>query len=97
MQPGAHRILTTHTESLPRTKDIVALLLAEQHEPGKHKAALATAVANAVKHVVARQIDCDIGTFASRVQVDTKIVWMKLQSLTEGVAMISKALWKKAA
>ena len=34
---------------------------------------------------------------AGRVQVDTKIVWMKLQSLAEGAAMASKELWRKAA
>jgi 5-methyltetrahydropteroyltriglutamate--homocysteine methyltransferase len=42
-------------------------------------------------------VDCGFGTFAGRVQVDTKLVWMKLQSLTEGAAMASKALWQKAA
>jgi hypothetical protein len=29
-------------------------------------------------------VDCGFGNFAGRVQVDTKIVWLKLQSLTEG-------------
>ena len=42
-------------------------------------------------------VDCGFGTFAGRVQVDTKIVWMKLASLTEGAAMASKELWRKAA
>jgi 5-methyltetrahydropteroyltriglutamate--homocysteine methyltransferase len=42
-------------------------------------------------------VDCGFGTFAGRVQVDTKIVWMKLQSLAEGAALASKQLWKKAA
>ena len=42
-------------------------------------------------------VDCGFGTFAGRVQVDTKIVWMKLAALTEGAAMASKQLWKKAA
>jgi 5-methyltetrahydropteroyltriglutamate--homocysteine methyltransferase len=42
-------------------------------------------------------VDCGFGTFAGRVQVDTKIVWMKLQSLTEGARLASKQLWKKAA
>ena len=42
-------------------------------------------------------VDCGFGTFAGRVQVDTKIVWMKLKSLSEGAALASKALWKKAA
>ncbi len=42
-------------------------------------------------------VDCGFGTFAGRVQVDTKIVWMKLQSLTEGARLASAQLWKKAA
>ncbi len=42
-------------------------------------------------------VDCGFGTFAGRVQVDSKIVWMKLQSLAEGAALASKQLWKKAA
>jgi 5-methyltetrahydropteroyltriglutamate--homocysteine methyltransferase len=42
-------------------------------------------------------VDCGFGTFAGRVQVDTKIVWMKLKSLSEGAAMASRQLWAKAA
>jgi 5-methyltetrahydropteroyltriglutamate--homocysteine methyltransferase len=42
-------------------------------------------------------VDCGFGTFAGRVQVDTKIVWMKLQSLAEGARRASEILWKRAA
>jgi 5-methyltetrahydropteroyltriglutamate--homocysteine methyltransferase len=42
-------------------------------------------------------VDCGFGTFAGRVQVDTKIVWMKLQSLAEGARLASAQLWAKAA
>jgi len=42
-------------------------------------------------------VDCGFGTFAGRVQVDSKIVWMKLASLAEGARRASKELWKKAA
>jgi 5-methyltetrahydropteroyltriglutamate--homocysteine methyltransferase len=42
-------------------------------------------------------VDCGFGTFAGRVQVDPKIVWMKLASLTEGARRASKQLWAKAA
>ncbi len=42
-------------------------------------------------------VDCGFGTFAGRVQVDSKIVWMKLASLAEGAALASKELWKRAA
>ena len=42
-------------------------------------------------------VDCGFGTFAGRVQVDSKIVWMKLASLAEGARRASKQLWPKAA
>jgi 5-methyltetrahydropteroyltriglutamate--homocysteine methyltransferase len=42
-------------------------------------------------------VDCGFGTFAGRVQVDTKIVWMKLASLAEGARRASARLWAKAA
>jgi 5-methyltetrahydropteroyltriglutamate--homocysteine methyltransferase len=38
-------------------------------------------------------VDCGFGTFAGRVQVDSKIVWMKLASLAEGARIASKRLW----
>src|SRR5215472_2019023 len=38
-------------------------------------------------------VDCGFGTFAGRLQVDSKIVWMKLASLTEGARLASKQLW----
>ena len=41
------------------------------------------------KENVIAGVDCGFGTFAGRVQVDTKIVWMKLASLAEGAAMAS--------
>jgi len=42
-------------------------------------------------------VDCGFGTFAGRVQVDTKIVWMKLASLAEGARRASAQLWANAA
>jgi 5-methyltetrahydropteroyltriglutamate--homocysteine methyltransferase len=38
-------------------------------------------------------VDCGFGTFAGRVQVDSKIVWMKLDSLVEGARLASRQLW----
>ena len=38
-------------------------------------------------------VDCGFGTFAGRLQVDSKIVWMKLASLVEGARMASDQLW----
>jgi methionine synthase II (cobalamin-independent) len=53
-------------------------------------------------HVVGRDnviagVDCGFGTFAGRVQVDSKIVWLKLQALAEGARRASAQLWAKAA
>ncbi|HET9904331.1 MAG TPA: cobalamin-independent methionine synthase II family protein [Xanthobacteraceae bacterium] len=42
-------------------------------------------------------VDCGFGTFAGRVQVDSKIVWMKLAALAEGAALATKELWGRAA
>jgi 5-methyltetrahydropteroyltriglutamate--homocysteine methyltransferase len=42
---------------------------------------------------VIASVDCGFGTFAGRVQVDTKIVWMKLAALAEGARLASKQLW----
>lgn len=44
------------------------------------------------EHVIAG-VDCGFGTFAGRVQVDSKIVWMKLHSLSAGAALASRQLW----
>ncbi len=44
------------------------------------------------KENVIAGVDCGFGTFAGRVQVDTKIVWMKLASLAEGARLASKQL-----
>jgi 5-methyltetrahydropteroyltriglutamate--homocysteine methyltransferase len=38
-------------------------------------------------------VDCGFGTFAGRLQVDSKIVWMKLASLAEGARLASQQLW----
>jgi 5-methyltetrahydropteroyltriglutamate--homocysteine methyltransferase len=42
-------------------------------------------------------VDCGFGTFAGRVQVDSKIVWLKLQSLVEGARRATAQLWSRAA
>ena len=38
-------------------------------------------------------VDCGFGTFAGRLQVDSRIVWMKLESLVEGARRASAELW----
>ena len=55
-----NRILTTHTGSLPRTAKVVELLLAEDKNPGTHRAELQAAVREAVALVVNKQIECGL-------------------------------------
>jgi 5-methyltetrahydropteroyltriglutamate--homocysteine methyltransferase len=38
-------------------------------------------------------VDCGFGTFAGRVQVDSKIVWLTLEALAEGARLASRELW----
>jgi 5-methyltetrahydropteroyltriglutamate--homocysteine methyltransferase len=38
-------------------------------------------------------VDCSFGTFADRMQLATKIAWMKLASLAEGARPASRELW----
>jgi len=60
MKRSTDRILTTHTGSLPRTRKVVELLLAEQHNRGARTAELKAAVGEAIAHVVQKQIECGI-------------------------------------
>src|SRR5215475_11305446 len=60
MQKSTDRILTSHTGSLPRTPEVVKLLLAERDHAGAGPAALDAAVARAVAFVVKQQLDCGI-------------------------------------
>lgn len=60
MKRSTDRILTTHTGSLPRPANVVELLLAEQKNPGSHKAELSAAVRKAIADVVQKQIACGI-------------------------------------
>jgi 5-methyltetrahydropteroyltriglutamate--homocysteine methyltransferase len=60
MKRSTERILTTHTGSLPRSPQVVALLLEEQKNPGSGRRELERAVAAAVAEVVAKQIDCGL-------------------------------------
>jgi len=60
MQRSTERILTTHTGSLPRTANVMELLLAEQENRGARKGELDAAVREAIAHVVGRQIECGI-------------------------------------
>lgn len=86
---------------LPAGKVIIPGVIDSTVNTVEHPEVVADRILN-FANVVGREnvmagVDCGFGTFAGRVQVDTKIVWMKLKSLSEGAAMASAQLWKKAA
>jgi len=86
---------------LPSAKIIIPGVIDSTSNFVEHPELVADRIVNYAS-VVGREnmiagVDCGFGTFAGRVQVDTKIVWMKLQSLAEGARRASKQLWAKAA
>jgi 5-methyltetrahydropteroyltriglutamate--homocysteine methyltransferase len=86
---------------LPPGKIIVPGVIDSTVNTVEHPDLVADRIAN-FAGVVGREnviagVDCGFGTFAGRVQVDTKIVWMKLASLAEGARRASQRLWAKAA
>jgi 5-methyltetrahydropteroyltriglutamate--homocysteine methyltransferase len=86
---------------LPDGKVIVPGVIDSTVNTVEHPEVVADRILN-FANVVGREnviagVDCGFGTFAGRVQVDTKIVWMKLQSLAEGARRASAQLWAKAA
>jgi 5-methyltetrahydropteroyltriglutamate--homocysteine methyltransferase len=86
---------------LPAGKVIIPGVIDSTHNTIEHPEVVCDRLLNFAS-VVGREnviggVDCGFGTFAGRVQVDTKIVWMKLAALAEGAAMASKQLWAKAA
>ncbi|MGA7682323.1 MAG: epoxyalkane--coenzyme M transferase, partial [Pseudolabrys sp.] len=86
---------------LPEGKVIIPGVIDSTVNTVEHPEVVADRIVN-FANVVGREnviagVDCGFGTFAGRVQVDSKIVWMKLQSLAEGARRASKQLWTKAA
>jgi len=86
---------------LPAGKVIIPGVIDSTVNTVEHPEVVADRILN-FANVVGREnviagVDCGFGTFAGRVQVDTKIVWMKLQSLAEGARRASAQLWTKAA
>ena len=84
---------------LPTGKKIIPGMIDSASNIVEHPEVVADRILNFAS-VVGRDniiagVDCGFGTFAGRVQVDTKIVWLKLQSLTEGARRASKQLWAK--
>jgi 5-methyltetrahydropteroyltriglutamate--homocysteine methyltransferase len=86
---------------LPPGKIIVPGVIDSTVNTVEHPDLVADRIANFAGAVgrenVIASVDCGFGTFAGRVQVDSKIVWMKLSALAEGARRASKQLWAKAA
>jgi 5-methyltetrahydropteroyltriglutamate--homocysteine methyltransferase len=86
---------------LPPGKIIIPGVIDSTSNFVEHPELVADRIANYAS-VVGREnviagVDCGFGTFAGRLQVDSKIVWLKLQALTEGARRASTLLWKNAA
>ena len=84
---------------LPAGKVIVPGVIDSTVNTVEHPEVAADRILN-FANVVGREnviagVDCGFGTFAGRVQVDSKIVWLKLQSLAEGARRASAQLWAK--
>ena len=82
---------------LPDGKFIIPGVIDSTHNTIEHPEVVCDRLLNFAS-VVGREnvvggVDCGFGTFAGRVQVDTKIVWMKLAALAEGARLASKQLW----
>jgi 5-methyltetrahydropteroyltriglutamate--homocysteine methyltransferase len=60
MKTSTDRILTTHVGSLPRPLDLFDMLTAQDQGEAYDAAALEARVAQAVKDVVAQQVDCGV-------------------------------------
>lgn len=58
MKTSTHRILTTHVGSLPRSKDVTECVFS--HEQGKPLPEAQTVISQAVKDVVAKQLDAHV-------------------------------------
>jgi 5-methyltetrahydropteroyltriglutamate--homocysteine methyltransferase len=86
---------------LPPGKVIIPGVIDSTVNTVEHPEVVADRILN-FANVVGREnviagVDCGFGTFAGRLQVDRKIVWMKLASLAEGAARASDQLWAGAA
>src|SRR5580692_3184907 len=87
--------------TLPAGKEVIPGDIDSTVNSVEHPAVVADRLQN-FANVVGREnviagVDCGFGTFAGRVQVDSKIVWLKLQSLAEGARRASAQIWAKAA
>jgi 5-methyltetrahydropteroyltriglutamate--homocysteine methyltransferase len=100
--PGAnprhgHEWKVWHEAKLPDGKIIIPGVIDSTSNFVEHPELVADRIAQYAQAVgrenVVAGVDCGFGTFAGRVQVDSKIVWMKLASLADGARLASKQLW----
>jgi 5-methyltetrahydropteroyltriglutamate--homocysteine methyltransferase len=100
--PGAnprhgHEWKVWNSVTLPEDKIIIPGVIDSTSNFVEHPELVADRIVQYARAVgrenVIAGVDCGFGTFAGRVQVDSKIVWMKLQSLAEGAALASRQLW----
>jgi 5-methyltetrahydropteroyltriglutamate--homocysteine methyltransferase len=105
MQRSTERLLTTHTGSLPRPegvplpgKVIIPGLIDTTTNYVEHPELVAQRIERFAGLVgrenVVAGTDCGFATFAHALPVDTRIVWRKLATLSEGAALASDRLWK---
>ena len=82
---------------LPEGKSIIPGVIDSTSNFVEHPELVAERIVNYAEAVgrenVIAGVDCGFGTFAGRVQVDRRIVWMKMASLAEGAALASEQLW----
>ena len=82
---------------LPAGKKIIPGVIDSTTNVVEHPEVVADRILNFASVVgrgnVMAGVDCGFGTFAGRLQVDSKIVWMKLASLAQGARLASKELW----
>ena len=107
MQRSTDRILTTHVGSLIRTRDIMdgmkARTLGQPYEPAaleaavEHPELVALRIKNFARLVGKENViagaDCGFAQEWDLVRVHPSILWAKLQSLVDGAALASMALW----
>ena len=87
MQRSTSRILTTHTGSIPRQGDLVAMLNAKELGEPYDKAAFATRVKRAIDEVVRQQVDTGIDVIGDGEH--SKFNWMAYaRARLEGLAEI---------
>jgi len=96
-----HELKIWRQVKLPAGKVIVPGVIDSTVNTVEHPEVVADRIVNFASLVGRENViagaDCGFGTFAGRVQVDSKIVWLKLQSLAEGARRASAQLWATAA